>query len=46
MKTVGLIIQLTILLCRTGKAVIMDSGLFVRIGILEMMKRGFIEVYL
>ena len=40
MKTVGLILQLKILLWIIGKAVIMDSGFCVLKGIRETNKRG------
>ena len=39
MKLVGLTIKLTKELCSTGKAVIMDSGLCVLKGLLEIRKR-------
>ena len=40
MKTVGLIIWLTIVIWNTGKSVVMDSGLCVLKGLLETRKRG------
>ena len=40
MKTVGLMLRLTILLCITGKEVIIGSVFYVLKGILEMRKRG------
>ena len=41
MKTVGLMLQLTILIYSTGKAVILDSGLCVLKVILEVSKKRF-----
>ena len=40
MKTVGLMLRLTRARWSTGKAVIIDSGLCVLKGLLEMRKRG------
>ena len=46
MNTVVLMLWIAISILRTGEAVIFDSGLCVLKGIVEMKKRGFIEVYL
>ena len=43
-KTVVLVLQLTRLLCSTGKSVIIDDGFFVLKILLEMRKKVFMEV--
>ena len=46
MKMVGLVLQLPIALCSTGKAVTMDRGLCVLKGIFQMRKRLFYGIEL